>query len=150
MDPHEGFFTIGGHSMSGVRLANRIRARLGADVQVRDLLLAPTPDALARRIADREAAPDPDGTGATGSARPRPVPRPDRPARLPLSYAQRRLWFVDALEGPGASYNIPSSCGRPRRSTRTSSPGRSPTSPTATRCSAPATGPSTANPTRRS
>ncbi|MYV68239.1 hypothetical protein GT043_20350, partial [Streptomyces sp. SID2131] len=51
VDPHEGFFTIGGHSMSGVRLANRIRARLGADVQVRDLLLAPTPDALARRIA---------------------------------------------------------------------------------------------------
>ncbi|MFF4173900.1 amino acid adenylation domain-containing protein [Streptomyces sp. NPDC001744] len=104
--PHEGFFTIGGHSMSGVRLANRVRARLGADVQVRDLLLAPTPDALARRIAAQEA----DGAGsagATGTARPRPVPRPDRPARLPLSYAQRRLWFVDTLEGPGASYNIP-------------------------------------------
>ncbi|MEU0230476.1 MULTISPECIES: amino acid adenylation domain-containing protein [unclassified Streptomyces] len=107
VDPHEGFFTLGGHSMSGVRLANRIRARLGADVQVRDLLLAPTPDALARRIADRETGPGPDGTGTAGSARPRPVPRPDRPARLPLSYAQRRLWFVDTLEGPGASYNIP-------------------------------------------
>ncbi|WP_432061483.1 amino acid adenylation domain-containing protein [Streptomyces sp. S1] len=105
VDPHEGFFTIGGHSMSGVRLANRIRARLGADVQVRDLLLAPTPEALARRIAGRETAPGPDGTAAT--PRPRPVPRPDRPARLPLSYAQRRLWFIDALEGPGASYNIP-------------------------------------------
>ncbi|MGW4723161.1 amino acid adenylation domain-containing protein [Streptomyces sp. NPDC004291] len=105
VDPHEGFFTIGGHSMSGVRLANRIRARLGADVQVRDLLLAPTPEALARRIAGRETAPGPDGTAAT--PRPRPVPRPDRPARLPLSYAQRRLWFIDTLEGPGASYNIP-------------------------------------------
>ncbi|MFF5388177.1 amino acid adenylation domain-containing protein [Streptomyces sp. NPDC013012] len=100
--PHEGFFTIGGHSMSGVRLANRIRARLGADVQVRDLLLAPTPDALARRIADRAT-----GNGAAATARPRPVPRADRPERLPLSYAQRRLWFIDTLEGPGASYNIP-------------------------------------------
>ncbi|MFF7443572.1 amino acid adenylation domain-containing protein [Streptomyces sp. NPDC008122] len=103
--PHEGFFTIGGHSMSGVRLANRIRARLGADVQVRDLLLAPTPDALARRIADRSTTPGADG--ATEPTRPRPVPRTDRPERIPLSYAQRRLWFIDTLEGPSASYNIP-------------------------------------------
>ncbi|MFF8377916.1 condensation domain-containing protein [Streptomyces sp. NPDC015661] len=100
--PHEGFFTIGGHSMSGVRLANRIRARLGADVQVRDLLLAPTPDALARRIADRAPT-----EAAAVPSRPRPVPRADRPARIPLSYAQRRLWFIDTLEGPSASYNIP-------------------------------------------
>ncbi|MEU4105553.1 amino acid adenylation domain-containing protein [Streptomyces tanashiensis] len=103
--PHEGFFTIGGHSMSGVRLANRIRARLGADVQVRDLLLAPTPDALARRIAARSTGPEADGTPT--SERPRPVPRTDRPRHIPLSYAQRRLWFIDTLEGPSASYNIP-------------------------------------------
>ncbi|MER8041397.1 amino acid adenylation domain-containing protein [Streptomyces sp. NPDC094032] len=103
--PHEGFFTIGGHSMSGVRLANRVRARLGVDIQVRDLLLAPTPDALARRIADAATA---DAAAAgDGTARPRPVPRAERPDRVPLSYAQRRLWFIDTLEGPSASYNIP-------------------------------------------
>ncbi|MEU9581112.1 amino acid adenylation domain-containing protein [Streptomyces chilikensis] len=103
--PHEGFFTIGGHSMSGVRLANRIRARLGADVRVRDLLLAPSPDALARRIA-ATAGPRSGGT-PTGGSRPRPVPRAHRPERLPLSSAQRRLWFVDVAEGPGAAYDIP-------------------------------------------
>ncbi|WP_435059483.1 amino acid adenylation domain-containing protein [Streptomyces sp. bgisy060] len=103
--PHEGFFSIGGHSMSGVRLANRIRARLGVDVQVRDLLIAPTPDGLARRIAARATGPD--TTGVAEPARSRPAPRADRPARVPLSYAQRRLWFVDTLEGPSASYNIP-------------------------------------------
>ncbi|MFE7628058.1 amino acid adenylation domain-containing protein [Streptomyces sp. NPDC057509] len=100
--PHEGFFTIGGHSMSGVRLANRIRARLGADVHVRDLLLAPTPAALARRIANARAA-----EGADPGAPPALTARADRPDRLPLSFAQRRLWFIDALEGPSASYNIP-------------------------------------------
>ncbi|MET7343365.1 amino acid adenylation domain-containing protein [Streptomyces sp. NPDC087866] len=97
--PDEGFFAIGGHSMSGVRLANRIRARLGADVHVRDLLLAPTPAALARRIADARSAAEDKG--------PALVRRADRPERLPLSRAQRRLWFIDALEGPSASYNIP-------------------------------------------
>ncbi|MEU4263170.1 amino acid adenylation domain-containing protein [Streptomyces argenteolus] len=101
--PHEGFFTIGGHSMSGVRLANRIRARLGADIYVRDLLLAPTPATLARRIATGVTA---DG-GEHAPAAARLAPRADRPERVPLSYAQRRLWFVDAFEGPSATYNIP-------------------------------------------
>uniref|UniRef100_UPI0028122982 condensation domain-containing protein n=1 Tax=Streptomyces sp. TaxID=1931 RepID=UPI0028122982 len=95
----DNFFKLGGHSLLAGKLTNRVRAALGLQAAIRDVFLAPTPRQLLRRLDERGA----------GAARPvlRPVPAALRPARLPLSAAQRRLWFVDRLEGPGATYNIP-------------------------------------------
>ncbi|MCX5087583.1 non-ribosomal peptide synthase/polyketide synthase [Streptomyces sp. NBC_00365] len=91
----DNFFDLGGHSLLVTRLVSRARTELGAELAIRDLFEAPTPALLAGR-AD-QASP----------ARPAVTPVTDRPARIPLSAAQRRLLLVEQITGSGVAYNFP-------------------------------------------
>ncbi|MDH6196198.1 amino acid adenylation domain-containing protein [Mycobacterium frederiksbergense] len=89
----DSFFDLGGDSLSAMRVIAEINTSLDADLVVRTLFDAPTVAQLAPRVD-------------AGSGGRDPLTPQQRPAVIPLSYAQQRLWFLEQLQGPSPIYNM--------------------------------------------
>ncbi|MEV4548943.1 amino acid adenylation domain-containing protein [Nonomuraea wenchangensis] len=88
--PDDDFFASGGHSLVAMRLAALLRAGLGKEIEVRDVLAGRTVAGIARLA---ELAPP---------ARDEPLAA----APAALSAVQRRMWFVERLAPGTPAHNI--------------------------------------------
>ncbi|MBI5301746.1 MAG: amino acid adenylation domain-containing protein [Chloroflexi bacterium] len=91
---HDNFFNLGGHSLLATQVISRVRAAFNIELPLRALFESPTLAEFARQIENAQRAPAPS------------IQRGARDGRLPLSFAQQRLWFLDQLEPNNPLYNI--------------------------------------------
>ena len=94
---HDSFFELGGHSLLATQVIAKMRGQLDVDVPLKTLFERTSVAQLAEYIATSQKSGIP------------PIQPIDRAQfeRLPLSFAQERLWFINQLEPESAGYNVP-------------------------------------------
>ncbi len=107
VDTQVSFFELGGNSILATRIAARIARDLGIEVPTRGLFEHPTIATMAEWLES--------GSAAIGrkAASDRSPPSESVPAEIvgdgeqPLSCCQRRMWFVEQLDGPSTQFHEP-------------------------------------------
>ncbi|OQA79924.1 MAG: Linear gramicidin synthase subunit B [bacterium ADurb.Bin243] len=105
----DNFFKIGGHSIKMVSLQYKIEKEFGVRVPVKKLFEMPTARLQAEFIINAG------GAASGGTAVKAQTAEISRGARTvesealhyPVSSVQKRLFIVETMEGPSASYNLP-------------------------------------------
>jgi amino acid adenylation domain-containing protein/non-ribosomal peptide synthase protein (TIGR01720 family) len=93
------FFEIGGHSLLATQLVSHVRQAFEVELRVRDIFERPTIASQARKIVELAQQ----GKGLQAP----PIVPSERIGRLPLSFAQQRLWFLHQLEPDSYAYHVP-------------------------------------------
>lgn len=86
--PSDDFFSLGGHSLLGARVAGLMNEALGCALSLKDIFVYPTPASLAAFIS-----------ADTSNAAAEPLVKQDRGSHIPLSFSQERVWFIHSMQG---------------------------------------------------
>ncbi|MEM9275513.1 MAG: amino acid adenylation domain-containing protein, partial [Cyanobacteria bacterium P01_F01_bin.143] len=95
----DNFFEIGGHSLIATRVISQIRQIFQVELPLRSIFEHPTVTGLAQEI--EQGIKSDSGISLT------PIKKVSRSEKLPLSFAQQRLWVLSQLEPDSPAYNIP-------------------------------------------
>ena len=95
----DNFFALGGHSLLATQIISRVRGAFSVEAPLGWLFEAPVLQQFAIRLEELRKS-------GVGQELP-PLVRRERGGRLPLSFAQQRLWFLDQLEPGSNAYNSP-------------------------------------------
>ncbi|GCF09960.1 non-ribosomal peptide synthetase/type I polyketide synthase [Dictyobacter arantiisoli] len=98
---YDSFFELGGHSLLATQLVSRLRAELQVSVPLRTIFEATTVAELGHLITEQPL------TSMRAEELAQPIHPLEREGTLPLSYAQRRLWFMQQMEQDAGFLNIP-------------------------------------------
>ncbi|MFJ7954361.1 amino acid adenylation domain-containing protein [Lysinibacillus sp. NPDC096418] len=90
----DNFFELGGHSLLASQIIFRAKEIFDSELNIGDIFRNPTIADLAKILNQKNVVQ-------------LPVTKQIKPQDIPLSFAQRRLWFLYRLEGPSPTYNIP-------------------------------------------
>jgi len=111
---YDNFFNLGGHSLLATRLISAMRREFQLEIQLKTLFAAPTVADLSEHLRQGEekfilpaidiVARAVDREVAVSSEE--KAPEEKRKDNLQLSFAQRRLWFIDQLGEGSAQYNM--------------------------------------------
>uniref|UniRef100_UPI001F28F2D4 non-ribosomal peptide synthetase n=1 Tax=Tenacibaculum piscium TaxID=1458515 RepID=UPI001F28F2D4 len=93
---YDNFFELGGHSLLATRLVSMIRNELNIEVTIRDIFSYTSIESLGTYISQQDK----------GTLLPEVIRVEERPHKMPLSFSQERLWFLDRFKG-SVEYHIP-------------------------------------------
>nr|AYN44369.1 nonribosomal peptide synthetase [Cloning vector H69C977B_s26] len=91
---HDDFFDLGGHSLKATQVIARTREAFGVDIPVRAIFERRTIAQLAETLSGQGTAVE-------------PIPHVELTGDTPVAPGQESLWFIDALGGDSAAYNVP-------------------------------------------
>jgi acyl carrier protein len=97
IDRNDHFFLLGGHSLLAIRLQSQIRKELGLEIALNIIFDNPILKDLSKKISLMSKS--------SSSFLLKPIS--SSISRLPLSFAQQRLWFLDKLFENKSVYHIP-------------------------------------------
>jgi amino acid adenylation domain-containing protein len=93
---YDNFFEIGGHSLLATQVISRISEAFGVQIPLISIFEAPSIAEFALKLAKN-----------SNNYEISTIKSVSRPQKLPLSFAQQRLWFLDRLQPNSTAYNMP-------------------------------------------